>query len=343
MLAACWIVLAAVSWAAPGQDPAVGGFQWAKSTLRSDIAACLPVEGLPESLESRGVQTVWIAAGARGDSLMLRALGVGASDTVDLGPVEFGGWYNPAKGWWSYSDSTGMVTFHSQYPFRAAYDAASYRVTEGIPWLALDSTWSGDPSAAAMQRMDSLLTAGLIAEAAEELGEVFYPHNYFVPAELSVRFLEAAHAEALDRWRAGDAEGAPEAFDAAEEAFELTTFDTDWYLQQGGAKDLAGSDYGEYIVADRLAEIANDYGFFLHGAGRAEEALEALVAVLLLDPDRAVAHLNTADVLWDLGREDAACRHYSHYLRLLEEKGLDVNVPARVNSRLHPRSVPDVN
>jgi len=340
MLAACYAFLTVTALAASGDGPA-GGFEWAKETLRSDIAACLPLEGLPEELEARGVQTVWIAAGNPGDSLVLRALGVGGGDTLDLGPVEFEGWYNPAKGWWSYSDSTGMVTFHSQYPFRATYDAASYRVTVGIPWLMLDSTWSGDPSMEAMQRIDSLLPAGRIAEAAEELGEVFYPHNYFLPAELSVRFLEAAHAEALDRWRTGDAEGALEAFDAAEEAFELTTFDTDWHLQQGGAEDLAGSDYGEYIAADRLAEIANDYGFFLYEAGRAEEALEALVAVLLLDPDRAVAHLNTADVLWELGREEAARRHYSRYLALLQEKGLDVEVPPRVNSRL--RSVPDVN
>ena len=341
MLAACYIYMAMMAFAASGNGPVAGGFEWAKQTLRMDIAACLPLEGLPEELEARGVQTVWIAAGNPADSLVLRALGVSADDTLDLGPVEFGGWYNPAKGWWSYSDSTGMVTFYSQYPFRATYDAASYRVNEGIPWLMLDSTWSGDPSVEAMQRIDSLLPEGRIVEAAAELAEVFYPHNYFVPPELSVRFLEAAHAEALDRWRTGDAEDALEAFDAAEEAFELTTFDTDWYLQQGGAEDLAESDYGDYIAADRLAAIANDYGFFLHEGGRTEEALEALVAVLLLDPDRAVAHLNTADVLWDLGREEAARRHYSRYLALLQEKGLEVEIPLRVTVRL--RSGSDVN
>jgi len=54
-----------------------------------------------------------------------------------------------------------------------------------------------------------------------------------------------------------------------------------------------------------------------------------------------VAHLNTADVLWELDREEAARRHYSRYLALLQEKGLDVDVPERVGQRL--RSVPDVN
>lgn len=106
MLAACYILMATTALAASGDGPAAGGLEWAKETLRSDIAACLPLEGLPQELEARGVQTVWIAAGNPGDSLMLRALGVGGGDTLDLGPVEFEGWYNPAKGWWSYSDRT---------------------------------------------------------------------------------------------------------------------------------------------------------------------------------------------------------------------------------------------
>ena len=328
----------AASMAAAGQP---GGFKWARETLRTDIASCLPVEGLPAQLELRGVETVWIAAGMDRDRLMLRALGVSETDTLDLGPVEFSGYYNPAKGWWSYSDSTETVTFYSQYPYRATYDAASYSVNDSAPWLTLDSTWSGDPSAAAMERINTLLSDGRIAEASAELGEVFYPHNYYIPEELNVRFLESAHAEALGRWRAGDRDGALEAFADAFGAFELTNFDTDWYLRQGGAADLAASDYGRYIEAPRLAEIVNDYGFFLHQAARLQGALEALTAVLLLDPDRAVAHLNTADVLWDLGREEGADRHYTRYLHLIEEKGLDVTVPGRVRQRL--RSGSDVN
>jgi hypothetical protein len=303
----------------------------------------LCVYGLPAGLMPEEVDTVWVIADIESEPRKpsLWAVGIGESGPVDLGPVEFPGRYNPAKAWWSWSEELSAVTAHSQYPFCTYYDAASYSFTGGRPCLALDSSWSGDPSADALARLDSLLEAGRLEGARLELGEVFYPFHYYVPEEMNARFLLAAHSEALRRWPEGSAEEALEPYSIALKAFEWTNYDLQWFLEQGGASDLKAGGYGPYIGPGELAGAVNDYGFYLQQAGRPEEALEALAAVLLLEPDRAVAHLNTADALWDLGREEAAGRHYSRYLALLQEKGLDVEVPPRVNSRL--RSVPDVN
>ena len=295
----------------------------------------LHIDGLPAGLMPEGVDTVWVIAEieSQPQEPSLWAVGMGGGGPVDLGPVEFPGWYNPAKAWWSWSEELSAVTAHSQYPFCATYDAASYGFTGGQPWLALDSTWSGDPSADAMARVDSLLEAGRLEAALLELGEVFYPFHYYVPEEMNARFLLAAHGEALRRWPEGGPEAALEPYARAFEAFEWTNYDLQWFLEQGGASDLEAGEYGPYIGPGELAGAVNDYGFFLQEAGRPEEALEALNAVLLLDPDRAVAHLNSADALWELGDRQGARRHYGRYLALVEQKDLEVDVPPRVTSR----------
>jgi len=92
----------------------------------------------------------------------------------------------------------------------------------------------------------------------------------------------------------------------------------------------------------KAAAPLNDYAFILGKDRRhASEATSLLRAVLTLDPERRVAHLNLADLLWSRGKKDEARRHYRRYLDLSGAAATDVpGILRRLGSRslTSPRS-----
>ncbi|MEN8208941.1 MAG: hypothetical protein ABFR50_06795 [Candidatus Fermentibacteria bacterium] len=76
---------------------------------------------------------------------------------------------------------------------------AGYRwnIEEGT--LAFLRFYSGDPSLEAMERVESLLAEGDIAEAMRELNEMFYPHNYYSSDEMTARLLVSINRTALEQ------------------------------------------------------------------------------------------------------------------------------------------------
>ena len=63
--------------------------------------------------------------------------------------------------------------------------------------------------------------------------------------------------------------------------------------------------------------LANDMGFFLtEDSATRPLAKEILAAVVKRAPERAVAQLNYADLLWEMGEQAPAKEHYREYLKL---------------------------
>jgi len=85
--------------------------------------------------------------------------------------------------------------------------------------------------------------------------------------------------------------------------------------------------------ADKAAAL-NDYAFILatKTKGNDAKAVILLSQVLALDPKRAVAHLNLADVLWGLGKKGEAKAHYARYVELSGERA-DLLERARTRAR----------
>jgi tetratricopeptide (TPR) repeat protein len=85
---------------------------------------------------------------------------------------------------------------------------------------------------------------------------------------------------------------------------------------------------------DKAAAL-NDYAFILatKTKGNGAKAATLLSQVLALDPKRAVAYLNLADVLWNLGKKGEAKAHYARYLELSDKEAKDVPEKARARAR----------
>ena len=127
------------------------------------------------------------------------------------------------------------------------------------------------------------------------------------------RRLRQAHERALTAYRAG----------RVEEALEvLRPYEA---LMRGGLE----------VREPAAVHAANDYAFFMSQPKRAQRWLEA---VLDADPNRAVAHLNLADVLMSAQEYAAAFAHYRSYARLRREAGQPI--PERIEAWLRLGSRP---
>jgi tetratricopeptide (TPR) repeat protein len=271
----------------------------------------MPEEALPEGIES--LLVVPPSTFAENPEILL----VGASKCTlyDLGTIEFRGTYNSAKSDWWFDEPSGTVMAYSQMPFSAYCFTCAYAPGEYPSVLVLTRSGEEDPSAEGLERTNDLLEAGRLADAYAQLGEIFYPGHYYSDAEMAAAFLRRGHELALAAWEVGDGEGAcslmTEGYEIASSIYPLTVT----------AASTAGDPVlpGGLITQAELVEIENDRGFFLAETGRPSSALPALEWVVETDPGRAVARLNLADVLWELGRTADAVPHYEEYLRLLVE------------------------
>jgi hypothetical protein len=78
-----------------------------------------------------------------------------------------------------------------------------------------------------------------------------------------------------------------------------------------------------------VVAIENDYSFFLAEVGRTKDAASFLRSLVISHAERSVAHLNLADVLWELGiKVEAEAQYYEYGSRVPRTKW-----PSRVLER----------
>jgi tetratricopeptide (TPR) repeat protein len=162
--------------------------------------------------------------------------------------------------------------------------------------LVLVDHQHGDPSADTLAAAEKLIAEGKIVEAIGELEGMEYPGHYIGP-EFVFGLVKRAWADATALYKKKQAAAAAELLGRA-----IAYHD-----------DMGGED------AELMVLYRNDYGFFLAEAGRLPEAERVLREVVTTAPDRKVAHLNLADVLWGLGKKDEAEKEYQVYAGLSDK------------------------
>jgi hypothetical protein len=77
----------------------------------------------------------------------------------------------------------------------------------------------------------------------------------------------------------------------------------------------------------------NDVGYYLWKDGFGDKALLLMSAIVAKFPNRTVANLNIADVLWDMERVDEAKGYYRKYLERMTIEKKQARIPRRVFER----------
>ncbi|MCK5786715.1 MAG: SUMF1/EgtB/PvdO family nonheme iron enzyme [Candidatus Sabulitectum sp.] len=248
-----------------------------------------------------------------------------------LGTSEYRGNYNFAKSDSRYNEEEDEISLYFQMPGSASYYAVCYRWDIDSGSLELLRYFSGDPSMEALERADSLMTQGKIAEAIREIDEMFYPGNYYDSDEMFVRLLRSVNRAAGETGAAGN-------FGEAVSLFgDLAGFlhtDREWFTAFSDSLDYVNCDYSEYMGLGEYAMIMNDYAYYLEQTGDLDKSLIVLRKVLDLKPERMVAHLNIADVLWALGEFVEAQEHYGVYTGMMTDRELTHQIPGYVQERL---------
>lgn len=125
------------------------------------------------------------------DSLNIYLMGTAVDTDIPflLATGGYRGDYNFAKSNASYDEEENQICLYFEMPFSARYCKGCYRWDIEDESLELLQYINGDPSLDAMERADSLMAGGDIAEAIDELNNIFYPCDYYDPAEMIVRLL----------------------------------------------------------------------------------------------------------------------------------------------------------
>jgi|GEM_PF-2188837 len=266
------------------------------------------------------------------DSLDIYLLGMSAKTDIPflLATSGYRGDHNFTKSYASYVEEEDEIRLSFQMPGSARWCTGCYRwnIEEGT--LEYLRYYSRDPSLEAMERVDSLLTEGHIEEAIDELNGMFYPGNYYSSDEMISRLLVSINKTALGEHNEGNDLGAVDLF------MDLADFlhtQEEWYAAFNDSLDYVQSNYSNYMDLSDYVMIMNNYAFFLEQIDEKSKSLIVLRKVLDLDPSRMVAHLNIADVLWDLGETAEAGEHYSIYHDMMTDRELTNQIPVRVYER----------
>ncbi|MCK5035227.1 MAG: hypothetical protein KAS73_04975 [Candidatus Sabulitectum sp.] len=247
-----------------------------------------------------------------------------------LGTGEYRGNFNFAKSNSRYRVEEDEINLFFQMPGSASYHAVCYRWDIDSGSLELLRYFSGDPSMETLERADSLMAEGNIAEAIREINEMFYPGNYYDPDEMFIRLLRSVNRAAGEAGAAGNFGEAVSLF------WDLTGYfhtDREWFTAFVDSMEYVNCDYSEYMDLGEYAMIMNNYAFYLEQTGDLDKSLIVLRKVLDLKPERMVARLNIADVLWALGESVEAQEHYSIYVGMMTDRELTHQIPERVLER----------
>jgi Tetratricopeptide repeat len=181
-----------------------------------------------------------------------------------------------------------------QLPYSSAYFSYVLELKQGK--LTIVEHDKGDPSADTLASAEKLLAEGKIEAAIDELEGMEYPSHY-IGSDFVVGVVKQAWTEATARYKRKQAAAAAQLLERA-----LLFHET------------MGGDEAPALVLYR-----NDLGFFLAESGKLAEAERVLRAVVAAAPERKVAHLNLADVLWSLGKQAEAEKEYQAYAALSDK------------------------
>lgn len=215
-----------------------------------------------------------------------------------------------------------QVKVVSQMPFRATEVHYTFG-WDGTNLAVVDHTVT-DPTADHYARLEALVQKGDLDGIMQEGGGYLYPDAYEGAYSLPPQILKLAYERSLTLYRAGN----------LNDALRYLSYGIEQYALKFGLLQTNPSGWGaEYrLPTSDLVPIVNDYAFFLAETGKLSEAEPLLLQVIQAAPGRVVAHLNLADVKWDLGKQAEARPHYRTYLELLgPDQG---KAPPRVAERL---------
>ncbi|MCK5116520.1 MAG: hypothetical protein KAR44_07950 [Candidatus Aegiribacteria sp.] len=266
------------------------------------------------------------------DSLDIYLLGMIPKTDIPL-LLATGGYrgdHNFTKSYAGYVEEEDEIRLSFQMPGSARWCSGCYRWNIEDESLEFLRYYSRDPSLEAMERVDSLLAVGSISEAIRELNGMFYPGNYYSSDEMISRLLVSINRTALEQHHAGNNQAAVDLFLDLADFFHTTD---EWFQAFDDSLDYVESNYSQYMDLSDCVMIMNNYAFYLEQIDDPGKSLIVLRKVLDLDPSRMVAHLNIADVLWDLGENDEAEEHYIIYQEMMIESELTHQIPLRVRER----------
>jgi len=267
------------------------------------------------------------------DSLDIYLLGIAADTDIPylLATGGYRGEHNFAKSYARYDEEEDRICLSFQMPFSARYCQGCYRWNIEERKLVFLEYITADPSLDAMERIDTLLAEGSIAEAIDELNNIFYPGNYYSSDEMIARLLRSINRVAGDAEAEGNFEEAVSLFG---ELADFLHTDREWYTAFTDSLDYVSCNFAEYMNLNEYAMIMNNYAYYLEQTDYYEKSLTVLRKVLDLQPDRMVAHLNIADVLWKLDARVESEEHYSIYVDMMTGRELTHQIPAYVHERL---------
>lgn len=106
----------------------------------------------------------------------------------------------------------------------------------------------------------------------------------------------------------------------------------------GAIVDYFTTDLVERLIttsplSSKNAALYNDIGFALAEAGKTQEALDILLPIENVAPQRAPLLLNIADAYWPAEKSKAKA-YYRKYTELMTQKNKTALIPARVSQRL---------
>ena len=254
------------------------------------------------------------------------------TELENYGEIEYhGDIFNSAKGWLERKEDT--IILETQYPFSSATYSVKYLWDRRNVSFRYIGDELSDYSEEMLGEVDSLLKEGEVKEAAEALWDILYPQHYYNFYEMAMKFLVAGHREALKVY---NKERNPEkALEIMEYSFEpmLNISDKAYIPVFYSKEEFNKSQFSQFIKFNNYVRILNDFGFFLEQAGRVDEAIDILSAVIKLSPDRVVAYLNMGDALWKKGDKKRAEYYYTVYIRKMKDMNKEDLIPERVKRR----------
>ncbi len=189
------------------------------------------------------------------DSLDVYLIGMTGGTPLLLASGTYSGMYNFAKSWAFFDEITGLIEISFQMPGTATWYSADYSWDLDEDELLLVSSACGDPSWEAIAAVDSLLPIGEIEEARNALRGMFYPHHYYVAAEMYCRFLRAAHAKAMELYQNDDCATAADIFSHLLEIFRVP----EWNGSGLTEESYEPTGLAEYMPLAEYNAIAEDY------------------------------------------------------------------------------------
>ncbi len=267
------------------------------------------------------------------DSLDIYLMGMAPKTDIPflLATGGYRGEYNFAKSFSKYYKDDDEILLSFQMPGSARYCQARYRWNVEEESLVLLRYYSADPSLDAMERIDSLLTEGDIAEAIDELNNMFYPGSYYSSDEMIARLLRSINRTAHEE---ADENNYQRAVDTFRTLRDYLIMSAEWYTAFDDSLDYVECNYANYMGLSEYVMIMNNYAYFLEQINDLNESLIVLRKVMDLEPSRMVAHLNIADVLWGFDEFAEAKDHYETYLEMMTDRELTHQIPLRVNERI---------